>query len=171
MLLGLLPMIGTGCNDDSEIFYSVTYPIVRIEGVVTGTDTGGTNGTTGEDSDEPAENPLYTRIEAEVVAQAPVQAGGSYTLDFTKHNRGRAPIDTATEAGTVTGLFFKEPGVDSIRFYFLEYDYTCLRASYRDEEGNSLTRFTVDLTKEYTQRYPDAGITQVLRNEYTSTPY
>ena len=34
-----------------------------------------------------------------------------------------------------------------------------------------MTRFTVDLTAEYQERYPDAGITEALRVEYTSTPY
>ena len=95
----------------------------------------------------------------------------SYRLDFSKYNRGRAPIDTASDAGQVVGIFIKEPGADKIRFYFLEQDYICSISSYKDEKGRDMTRFTVDLTAEYQERYPDAGITEALRVEYTSTPY
>lgn len=234
LLWALLPLLAAACGDDSEVFYSVSYPVVRVEASVkgpqaetpgeddttggeddttggegsdgTGTDetgtgtngTGtGTNGTgsipvgttngaetgsdgtesdgtgTGTDSgtEEPVGNPLYDQIAAEIVAQAPVKAGGSYRLDFSKYNRGRAPIDTASDAGQVVGIFIKEPGADKIRFYFLEQDYICSISSYKDEKGRDMTRFTVDLTAEYQERYPDAGITEALRVEYTSTPY
>lgn len=236
LLWALLPLLAAACGDDSEVFYSVSYPVVRVEASVkgpqaetpgeddttggeddttggegsdgtgtdetgTGTDgTGtGTNGTgsipvgttngaetgsdgtesdgtgtgTGTDSgtEEPVGNPLYDQIAAEIVAQAPVKAGGSYRLDFSKYNRGRAPIDTASDAGQVVGIFIKEPGADKIRFYFLEQDYICSISSYKDEKGRDMTRFTVDLTAEYQERYPDAGITEALRVEYISTPY
>lgn len=227
LLWALLPLLAAACGDDSEVFYSVSYPVVRVEASVkgpqaetpgeddttggeddttggegsdgTGTDeTGtGTNGTgsipvgttngaetgsdgtesdgtgTGTDSgtEEPVGNPLYDQIAAEIVAQAPVKARGSYRLDFSKYNRGRAPIDTASDAGQVVGIFIKEPGADKIRFYFLEQDYICSISSYKDEKGRDMTRFTVDLTAEYQERYPDAGITEALRVEYTSTPY
>ena len=248
LLWALLPLLAAACGDDSEVFYSVSYPIVRIEASVkgadsttpddggtsgsedgtsgsegsdgtgtdetgTGTDGTGTDGTgtgtngtgtgtngtgsipvgttngaetgsdgtesdgtgtgTGTDSgtEEPVGNPLYDQIAAEIVAQAPVKAGGSYRLDFSKYNRGRAPIDTASDAGQVVGIFIKEPGADKIRFFFLEQDYICSISSYKDEKGRDMTRFTVDLTAEYQERYPDAGITEALRVEYTSTPY
>lgn len=193
-LWALLPLLAAACGDDSEVFYSVSYPVVRVEASVKGPQaetpgeddtTGGEDDTTGgEGSDgtgtdsgtdsgteEPVGNPLYDQIAAEIVAQAPVKAGGSYRLDFSKYNRGRAPIDTASDAGQVVGIFIKEPGADKIRFYFLEQDYICSISSYKDEKGRDMTRFTVDLTAEYQERYPDAGITEALRVEYTSTPY
>ena len=227
LLWALAPLLAAACGDNSEVFYSVSYPIVRIDASVKGADSTtpddggtsgsedgtsgseGTDGTTGTDdgtgsipdgtangsgtvsdgtgtdsdsdsdtgsgsgsgSEEPAENPLFTEIAAEIVAQAPVKAGGSYRLDFSKYNRGRAPIDTATDAGQVVGVFIKEPGSDDIRFYFLDQDYVCTRSSYKDENGRDMTCFKVDLTAEYQERYPDAGITEALRVEYTSTPY
>lgn len=215
LLWALLPLLAAACGDDSEVFYSVSYPVVRVEasvkgpqaetpgeddttggeddttggegsdgtgsipvgttnGAETGSDGTETDGTgTGTDSgtEEPVGNPLYDQIAAEIVAQAPVKAGGSYRLDFSKYNRGRAPIDTASDAGQVVGIFIKEPGADKIRFYFLEQDYICSISSYKDEKGRDMTRFTVDLTAEYQERYPDAGITEALRVEYTSTPY
>lgn len=188
-----------GCGDDSEVFYSIAYPVVRIEAEVTlpepeepeepstGEDSGseGTDGTDGTDdsgstdgtvdsgttdgTEEPVD-PLVAQIQAEVLAEAPVQAGGSYALDFTRYNRGPLTVDTAAEAGTVPGAFFKEPGATEIRFLFLELDYTAALSSYTDTDGVRRVLLTVDLTKEFQKRYPETDITKVVRREYTSTP-
>ena len=197
-----------GCGDDSEVFYSIAYPVVRIEAEVTlpepeepeepstGEDSGseGTKGTDGTDdsgstdgtvdsgstdgtvdscttdgTEEPVD-PLVAQIQAEVLAEAPVQAGGSYALDFTRYNRGPLTVDTAAEAGTVPGAFFKEPGATEIRFLFLELDYTAALSSYTDTDGVRRVLLTVDLTKEFQKRYPETDITKVVRREYTSTP-
>lgn len=240
LLLAALPL-ANGCSDDSEVFYSISYPIVRIEAEVTlpaseqpstgggtetgsggsGTETGsgsdgsgtGTDGTetgtgtgtdtgsgsgsgtgtgedgsgtgegsgsgtgsgtgegsdTGEGTEEPVD-PLVAQIEAEVLAEAPVQAGGRYVLDFTRYNRGPLTVDTASEAGTVQGAFFKEPGASEINLFFLEDTYACTLSSYRDTDGVSKVLLTIDLTALYQQRYPSAGLTKVVRMEYTSTP-
>lgn len=197
-----------GCGDDSEVFYSIAYPVVRIEAEVTlpepeepeepstGEDSGseGTEGSDGTDdsgstdgtvdsgstdgtvdsgttdgTEEPVD-PLVAQIQAEVLAEAPVQAGGSYALDFTRYNRGPLTVDTAAEAGTVPGAFFKEPGATEIRFLFLELDYTAALSSYTDTDGVRKVLLTVDLTKEFQKRYPETDITKVVRREYTSTP-
>ena len=197
-----------GCGDDSEVFYSIAYPVVRIEAEVTlpepeepeepstGEDSGseGTEGTDGTvdsgstdgtvdsgttdgtvdsgttDGTEEPVDPLVAQIQAEVLAEAPVQAGGSYALDFTRYNRGPLTVDTAAEAGTVPGAFFKEPGATEIRFLFLELDYTAALSSYTDTDGVRKVLLTVDLTKEFQKRYPETDITKVVRREYTSTP-
>ena len=200
-----------GCGDDSEVFYSIAYPVVRIEAEVTlpepeepeepstGEDSGsegteGSDGTDGTDdsgstdgtvdsgttdgtvdsgttdgTEEPVD-PLVAQIQAEVLAEAPVQAGGSYALDFTRYNRGPLTVDTAAEAGTVPGAFFKEPGATEIRFLFLELDYTAALSSYTDTDGVRRVLLTVDLTKEFQKRYPESDLTKVVRREYTSTP-
>ena len=191
-----------GCGDDSEAFYSIAYPVVRIEAEVTlpepeepeepstGEDSGsegteGSDGTDGTDdsgstdgtvdsgttdgTEEPVD-PLVAQIQAEVLAEAPVQAGGSYALDFTRYNRGPLTVDTAAEAGTVPGAFFKEPGATEIRFLFLELDYTAALSSYTDTDGVRRVLLTVDLTKEFQKRYPESDLTKVVRREYTSTP-
>lgn len=194
-----------GCGDDSEVFYSIAYPVVRIEAEVTlpepeepeepstgedsgsegtdGTDdsgstdgtvdSGSTDGTvdsgTTDGTEEPVD-PLVAQIQAEVLAEAPVQAGGSYALDFTRYNRGPLTVDTAAEAGTVPGAFFKEPGATEIRFLFLELDYTAALSSYTDTDGVRRVLLTVDLTKEFQKRYPETDITKIVRREYTSTP-
>lgn len=247
LLLAALPL-ATGCSDNSEVFYSISYPIVRIEAQVTlpeseptpeepstgeGTETGGNDGTgsgtgtdgtetgtggtgaggtgtggtgtetgggsvsdsgtgtdtgsggtgtgtgsgsgsdtgtgEGEGTEEPVD-PLVAQIQAEVLAEAPVQVGGRYVLDFTRYNRGPLTVDTASEAGTVQGAFFKEPGASEINLFFLEDNYACTISSYRDTDGKYKVLLTVDLTEIYQQRYPSAGLTKVVRQEYTSTP-
>ena len=230
-LLTSLLLASAGCSDDSEVFYSISYPIVRLEasvtlptpepepgegsdtGTGTGTDeeggsegsdngsgtgsdvtdgsdgstggsdgsTGGTGGSTGgsdgstggtEEPEEPEEpvNPLQAEIEADVIASAPVQAGGRYTLDFTRYNRGPLTVETATDQGTVTGAFIKTPGATSFTCYFLEEIYDCTISAYTDSDGVRKVLLTVDLTALYQERYPSAGVTSVLRKEYTSTP-
>lgn len=248
LVLAALALTG-GCSDDSEVFYSISYPIVRIEAQVslptpeptpeepstgegtdtgsdttepgtgtepgsdgsgTGTDGAGTGGGSGsdsgsgtdsgtgtdtgsggtgtgtdsgsgsgsgsntgteegEDTEEPVD-PLVAQIQAEVLAEAPVQVGGRYVLDFTRYNRGPLTVDTASEAGTVQGAFFKEPGATEINLFFLEDNYACTISSYRDTDGKYKVLLTVDLTEIYQQRYPSAGLTKVVRQEYTSTP-
>lgn len=147
------------------------------DGTGTGTDTGTGSGTgsddgTGTSSDdgtvEEPENPLVTQLREEVLAAAPVQAGGVYTLDFKYSDSGRLTVRPAASAETVSGGFMKQPGATAISFYFGEQAYTCTVTAYTSEEGLRQALLTVDLTAEYQARYPDAKITQVLRKEYTS---
>ena len=124
-----------------------------------------------EDSEEDGgsgENPLAAQIEAEIVAAAPVQAGGGYTLHFSQYNVGRAEIRTAPDTEPVTGLFGKEPGKEQFEVLFGEEDYVCSPASYTDEEGERKIVLEVDLTEQYQALYPAAGITRAVRREYTS---
>lgn len=147
------------------------------DGTGTGTDTGTGSGTgsddgTGTSTDdgtvEEPENPLVTQLREEVLAAAPVQAGGVYTLDFKYADSGRLTVRPAAGAETVSGGFMKQPGATAISFYFGEQAYTCTVTAYTSEEGLRQALLTVDLTAEYQARYPDAKITQVLRKEYTS---
>lgn len=210
LLLTALTLTG-GCSDDSEVFYSISYPVVRIEAQVTiptpeptpeepstgegsetgdGTDSGtepgtGTGSGTGSETEsgtdagsgtgsgeneEETVDPLVAQIQAEVLAEAPVQVGGCYVLDFTRYNRGPLTVDTASGEGSVEGAFFKEPGATEINLFFLENSYACTLSSYRDTDGIYKVLLTVDLTARYQERYPTAGLTRVVRQEYTSTP-
>lgn len=139
------------------------------DGTGTGTDTGTGSGTGSDDGTvEEPENPLVTQLREEVLAAAPVQAGGVYTLDFKYADSGRLTVRPAAGAETVSGGFMKQPGATAISFYFGEQAYTCTVTAYTGEEGLRQALLTVDLTAEYQARYPDAKITQVLRKEYTS---
>ncbi len=193
-----LMLLAGGCDDASEYYYTTSYPVVRIEVSVTveeetpepqpepepqpgegegeggtetddGTGTGTDTGTGSDDGTvEEPENPLVTQLRKEVLSKAPVQAGGSYTLDFKYSDSGRLTVRPAASAETVSGGFMKQPGATAISFYFGEQAYTCTVTAYTGEEGLRQALLTVDLTAEYQARYPDAKITQVLRKEYTS---
>lgn len=190
---GLLLLGATACGDDSDVYYTTAYPIVRVEAEITvptpdpdpdpdpnpdpdpENPTGPTDptdpGTTPETkANEGATDPVIEQIKAEIVAAAPVKEGGSYTLSFTKYNGGRLRINTAAEAGEVKGIFFKDPGATDILFYCPEpvMEYTCTVSTYKAEDGTSKALLTVDLTEEYKALYPDAGITKAVRKEYTS---
>lgn len=168
-----------GACSESEVFYTAVYPVVRVEAVVTvpspepeptptptPTPTPESRADKGETTD-----PVIEEIEAGIVASAHVQAGGRYTLNFSKYNGGRAQIETATEAGTVTAAFFKTPGTNEVLIYCPEpeAEYSFTLSTYQDTDGRTKTVLVTDLTETYQALYPDAGITKAERRSYTST--
>ncbi|WP_302281743.1 hypothetical protein [Alistipes finegoldii] len=182
----LLAAALTACGDDSDVFYTTSYPVARIEVSVSLSEPenpdpenpdpenpdAGTSQTEEPENPENPENPLLEEIWNDALAKAPVQAGGGYRLDFTHHNGGPLVVRPAADAETVTGTFIKEPDKpEELHFTFGEQAYTCKVSGYTDTDDLRKTLFSVDLTEEYKQLYPDAGITQVIRKEYTSHPY
>ena len=182
----LLAAALTACGDDSDVFYTTSYPVARIEISVSLSEPEKpdpenpdpenpdpeTSQTEKPENPEEPENPLLEEIRNDALAKAPVQAGGSYRLDFTHHNGGPLVVRPAADAETVTGTFIKEPDKpEELHFTFGEQAYTCKVSGYTDTDDLRKTLFSVDLTEEYKQLYPDAGITQVIRKEYTSHPY
>ena len=148
------------CGDDSEIFYSVTYPVVQIDAVVTLT--------SGEGS--AADAALVETITAEVVAEAPVQVGGWYRLDFSSYNGGPLTLLRDPAGEPLVGEFVKEPGTTLLQFACEGLTYSCSLSSYFPDEGARCVLLIADLTEEFQERYPEAGITRVQRREYTTTP-
>ncbi len=126
-------------------------------------DTGG-----GSDGGSTEENPLVREIEEAIVAAAPVQAGGGYTLYFSQYNGGRARIVRTPEAEAVTGVFGKDPGKSEFEILFDEEDYVCTISSYNDGTNVRKTVLEVDLTEAYRALYPAADIERAVRREYTS---
>lgn len=182
----LLAAALTACGDDSDVFYTTSYPVARIEVSVSLSEPenpdpenpdpenpdAGTSQTEEPENPENPENPLLEEIRNDALAKAPVQAGGGYRLDFTHHNGGPLVVRPAADAETVTGTFIKEPDKpEELHFTFGEQAYTCKVSGYTDTDDLRKTLFSVDLTEEYKQLYPDAGVTQVIRKEYTSHPY
>ena len=162
------------CGEKSEPFYTTAYPVSRVEATVT---LGAAATTTAEEDPEPdpdhdpEPDPVIEAIRAAVLAEAPVQAGGGYRLEFLYHNSGWLYITPAPDAAPITGSFNKEPDKpDQLRFFYEDADYT-YAVSYYSEEGKSLTLLTVDLTAKYQALYPTAGITKVERLEYTTHPF
>ncbi len=173
--LAAVALLAAACEESSEVFYATSYPVVRVEASVKLDEAENPENPDPEtpenpaaEEEEPAENPLIAEIGADVVANAPVVAGGSYRLEFTRYDGGVLHVVTAPEAAPVTGTFDKTPGAQKIAFAYDGEAYACATTSYRDEEQRSATLLRVDLTKAYQERYPEAGILQVLRLEYTS---
>ena len=142
----------------------------------TGTDEGTGSGSetedeTGDGTGEggQTEDPAVAEIEAEIIAAAPVAAGGSYTLYFSTYNAGRLEVMTAADAAMAAGVFGKEPGQSSTEFIYSERDYVCTVSSYTDSEGVRKVLLAVDLTEEYRKLHPEVNITKAERLEYTST--
>lgn len=184
----LLAAALTACGDDSDVFYSTVYSVARVEVSVSLTDPEEPENPDPENPDpenpdpenpgtetsetEESENPLLQEIRDAVLAKAPVQAGGSYRLDFTYHNGGPLIVRPAADAEPVTGTFIKEPDKpETLVFTFGEQVDSCKVSGYTDTDNVRKTLLSIDLTEEYKLLYPDAGVTQVIRQEYTSHPY
>lgn len=138
----------------------------------TGTDEGtGSGSGTGDGTKEggQTEDPAVAEIKAEIIAAAPVAAGGSYTLYFSTYNAGRLEVMTAADATMAVGVFGKEPGQSSIEFIYSGRDYVGTVSSYTDSEGVRKVLLAVDLTEEYRKLHPEVNITKAERLEYTST--
>lgn len=159
MAAGLLLLITTAC-DNGEVFYSAQYPIVRVGAAIT------LATTTPEGEEEPA---IVATIRDEVIASAPVTAGGGYMLDFIKHNGGTIDVRTTADGPMVQGAFVKIPGVNEIRFIYGQMDYTCTLQTYTDTDGVSKAVLTEDFTAYYKALYPSANLSQVQRQSYTSS--
>ncbi len=173
------------CSDDaSEPFYSVTYPILRVEATIEmereepetpgdgeeGAEPTGANlrsRTTGAHipvaraEEEPAPDPDAAMLAAHVVENAPVQPGSSYTLEFTQADGGRLTV--LSDAKRQKGRFVKEPGATQVRFQFGAWDYLASVAT----ESDARTMIRTDLTETYRLLFPELKIASVVRTEYT----
>lgn len=185
ILLSTLSLLAA-CGDDSEVFYSTSYPIVRVEAYVTvdkpepepepepepdptpDPGEGGAKALSAAE-EEPVEDPIIRTVVDDVLANAPVEAGGVYRLDFTVYNGGPLEVTSAPGAEPVAGEFVKQPGSRELLFLYGGMEYTCLTGTYTDEADNTnKILLTVDLTEHYRKLYPDAKLTRVLRREYTA---
>ncbi|WP_418992201.1 hypothetical protein [Alistipes sp.] len=161
----LLSLAAPTACDDSEVYYTTVYPVVRVEAEVTVS--AATPEPAGEGDPEPPEDPLVAEIRADVLASAPVRAGGRYVLDFVEHNGGRLTVYPDAEEAPIAGSFLKIPGQTDLQFLFGENDYTCAVTTYAAQEGQRAL-LSVTLTEHYRALYPDAGVTRVVRREYTT---
>lgn len=195
LLSTLLAAALAACSEPSEVYYSTRYEVTSLEAVVTLSDTptepenpdsgsgtaairpsaddetgdGSGDGSEGGSDGGENESPVIEEIRNAVLAAAPVQAGGSYVLDYSEYNGGLLRVKPSTEGETLSGTFVKMPGSSEITFTYGEgVEYTATLSSYTTAEGARCARFTVDLTESYRTLYPDAGIESVVRYENTS---
>ena len=156
---------------EPEAFYTAVYPVARVEAqieiAVPAADSD--DETPATDDETPAADPLEETLRAELLAVAPMEAGG-YTLRFTQYNGGKLEVIPAPGAAARTGSFLKNPGTNSLRLVYgdalFAYDLDTYQA-----DGASCAVLTLDLTAEFQNRYPEAGIARAVRREYTTYSY
>lgn len=154
------------------------------EGTGGSDNTGSGSGSDGSDGSEDSEGgegteggegsatPLADAIRAAVLASAPVQVGGSYTLDYVEYNGGRLTVRPTADGEALSGAFVKLPGSTDITLYYGgDQERRCTLSYYTDAEGQRLARFGEDLTEQFRALYPDADIQSVVRYEQTSHIY
>ncbi len=152
-LVGML-----ACSEaKNEVFYATNYPIERVEASATLAE--------GETSI------TQEQLQGEVLATAPVKAGGNYHLDFNRFNGGVLYITAETGSTPLAGSFTKTPGTRVLIFSYAEVTDTAQISSWQSEEGANLVKLTIDLTNRYKEHYPDVAIEKVVREEYTTKPY
>lgn len=132
----------------------------------------GSEGGEGTEGGEGSATPLADAIRAAVLASAPVQVGGSYTLDYVEYNGGRLTVRPTADGEALSGAFVKLPGSTDITLYYGgDQERRCTLSYYTDAEGQRLARFGEDLTEQFRTLYPDADIQSVVRYEQTSHIY
>lgn len=132
----------------------------------------GSEGGEGTEGGEGSATPLADAIRAAVLASAPVQVGGSYTLDYVEYNGGRLTVRPTADGEALSGAFVKLPGSTDITLYYgSDQERRCTLSYYTDAEGQRLARFGEDLTEQFRALYPDADIQSVVRYEQTSHIY
>lgn len=132
----------------------------------------GSEGGEGTEGGEGSATPLADAIRAAVLASAPVQVGGSYTLDYVEYNGGRLTVRPTADGEALSGAFVKLPGSTDITLYYgRDQERRCTLSYYTDAEGQRLARFGEDLTEQFRALYPDADIQSVVRYEQTSHIY
>ena len=132
----------------------------------------GSEGGEGTEGGEGSATSLADAIRAAVLASAPVQVGGSYTLDYVEYNGGRLTVRPTADGEALSGAFVKLPGSTDITLYYGgDQERRCTLSYYTDAEGQRLARFGEDLTEQFRALYPDADIQSVVRYEQTSHIY
>ncbi len=153
---------GSGGSDGSE----------GSAGTGGGSGSDGSDGSEGSEGGEGSATPLADAIRAAVLASAPVQVGGSYTLDYMEYNGGRLTVRPTADGEALSGAFVKLPGSTDITLYYGgDQERRCTLSYYTDAEGQRLARFGEDLTEQFRALYPDADIQSVVRYEQTSHIY
>lgn len=149
------------CSKKEDFFYSTTYPVTAIEA----------RASVGEGASEEL-TALVEQLKEEVVATAPVKAGGRYRLDFNRYDGGMLTVHPSEKGEAVKGSFTKQPAASTMDFSYGEENYTVRSVGYTDEAGELCIRFEVDLTAAYKELYQiEDERFELIRVELTSHLY
>lgn len=173
LLTGLLCLTAAACTEDSDIFYTTTRHITRVEAKVTLADSkpepepqpepGPKPEPSAAEGESQGDNPLVAQIREELLAKSPAVEGDTYTFSFMVYNAGILLLQSGEQ--TTEGRFTKVPGSDEIGFLFGE-EYHIAQVTSPVDEQTPGELYTFDFTKEYQQLYPDAKIVEAKRLEY-----
>lgn len=156
-------LLVVACTKKEDVFYSTTYPVTQVEIQASIPDN--------------IDAELVTLIEAakaDAEATAPVGAGGSYQLDFSRYNGGELYVTPAADAEVLIGEFDKVPASNELTFRYGEQNYLAKLTHYIPEgEALRCVLFEIDLTAYYKVLYPSLASTnfKLARKEYTSHLY
>lgn len=165
LLLPAVLLLTTACSKVVDVYYTTEYPVVRLDAEVSvAPDPDG-----GETADEAAEA-LADAIRSTVLHEAPVEAGGSYRLDFSLADGGSLFVVPAAGSEALAGTFTKVPASSQLTFDYGEQHYTAQLSTWLDEAAGPCVRFEVDLTEAFRERLGNDRIESVIRYEYTAHP-
>ncbi len=153
-------LLVTACSRQEDVFYSTTYAVTEVKARHTLPDTSDSELTQ-----------LVEQLIEEVVATAPVTAGGAYRLDFSRFDGGELYVTPRADAEVVTGEFDKVPASSKLTFRYSDEEYPAKVTSYTTEEGMRHVCFEVDVTDRYAERLPEGSSVRLIRQEYTSHLY
>lgn len=170
LFCALLAALLAGC-DDSEVFYSIRYDIVKAQvRIVTQPPV---DPEAPDESEAPDAAPAADLIaDASIVRVFELPGGGYYLLDYTRYDGGRLTVRTSADSAPVTGEFDRQPAAKTLTLRYDGQQRACTLERYTDEAtGTSCVMLSTDLTALLQELYPDEYIVEAFRYEYTSTRY
>ena len=156
-------LLVVACTKKEDVFYSTTYPVTQVE-----------IQTSIPDNIDASLATLIDEAKADAETTAPVVAGGSYQLDFSRYNGGELYVTPAADAEVLIGEFDKVPASNELTFRYGEQKYLAKLTHYIPEgEALRCVLFEIDLTAYYKVLYPSLASTnfKLARKEYTSHLY
>ena len=157
-------LLVVACTKKEDVFYSTTSPVTQVE-----------IQTSIPDNIDASLATLIDEAKADAETTAPVVAGGSYRLDFSRYNGGELYVTPAADAAVLIGEFDKVPASNELTFRYGEQNYLAKLTPYTPEEEGAVrcVLFEIDLTEYYKVLYPSLASTnfKLARKEYTSHLY
>ncbi len=169
-IIALAAGFAAACSDIVEPFYAESYEIARVAAAVelTAPTPEQPENTEPEDSESSEDlERLKAEIEAAVLAEAPVAAGGAYRIEYTEAFGGPLTVCPAEGEPALSGTFAESTTQSMLVFRYAGRTDSCMLSTYDEEGAGRRIVFQTDLTERYRASYPEAEIVSVVREEYT----